>query len=98
LLPAAYIAAVCKDGTAQAGSEHLDPQISASEFVFLNLRLIEGFEPARFEDRFGLAFEERFGAVAERLFEGGLLLREGGRVRLSDRGLELADSVFAEFL
>jgi hypothetical protein len=44
-----------------------------------------------------MAFEERFPQTA-RLFDGGLLLREDGRVRLSERGLELADSVFAEFL
>jgi hypothetical protein len=32
------------------------------------------------------------------LFDAKLLLREDGRIRLSDRGLEVADSVFAEFV
>jgi len=36
-------------------------------------------------------------ARAARLIEGGLLEHLGDRVRLTDRGVELADSVFAEF-
>jgi oxygen-independent coproporphyrinogen-3 oxidase len=97
-LPATYIAQVLKKGTAQAGSEALDEAVSASEFAFLNLRLTDGLDLRRFSRRFGLSLEQRFGPQLKRLIEGGLLLREEGRVRLSDRGLELADSVFAEFL
>jgi oxygen-independent coproporphyrinogen-3 oxidase len=96
-LPATYIERARKDGTAQAGGEDLDAAVSAAEFAFLNLRLIEGLELRRFIERFGVAFEERFPQTG-RLFEGGLLLRDGRWVRLSERGLELADSVFAEFL
>ncbi|HEV3110600.1 MAG TPA: radical SAM family heme chaperone HemW [Candidatus Binataceae bacterium] len=97
-LPASYIAKARRDGIAEAGNETPDAALSASEFAFLNLRLIDGLELSRFADRFGITFEERFGSRLERLIEGELLLREGGRVRLSERGLELADSVFAEFL
>ena len=68
------------------------------EFVFLNLRLREGFELADFEARFGVELRRIFGARAARLFEGGLLIRAEGRICLSERGLELADSVFAEFI
>jgi oxygen-independent coproporphyrinogen III oxidase len=97
-LPATYIERASKSGAAQAGNETLDAAVSASEFTFLNLRLTQGLELRRFTERFGVTFEERFGRVLERLIEGGLLLHEEGRVRLSSRGLELADSVFAEFL
>ncbi len=97
-LPAAYIAQAAERGIAEAGSEALDEMVSTSEFAFLNLRLIDGLELRRFGERFGVSFEERFGAQLKRLVEGGLLLREHGRIRLTDRGLELADSVFAEFL
>ncbi len=97
-LPQAYIAAATTNGVAQAGGETLDAGVSASEFTFLNLRLTAGLELRRFEQRFGVSFEQRFGVQQKRLTEGGLLLHEGGRIRLSERGLELADSVFAEFL
>ncbi len=96
-LPAVYIERARKQGMAQAGGEDLDAAVSAAEFAFLNLRLLEGMQLHRFAERFGVAFEERFPQTG-RLFDGGLLLRDGGRVRLSERGLELADSVFAEFL
>ena len=64
----------------------------------MNLRLRDGFALADFEARFGATFDSIFGARAARLFEGDLLVREQGRIYLSERGLELADSIFAEFI
>jgi oxygen-independent coproporphyrinogen-3 oxidase len=66
--------------------------------VFLNLRLRDGFALEDFTRRFGPSFEEIFESRTARLFEGGLLENQRGRIRLTDRGLELADSVFAEFV
>jgi oxygen-independent coproporphyrinogen III oxidase len=97
-MPARYSAAALAGGIAEAGSETVDAATAAGEFVFLNLRLREGFALSDFEARFGVTFDARFGAQTAHLFEADLLLREVGRVRLSDRGLELADSVFAEFV
>ncbi len=96
--PAQYIALATRDGIAEAGSEAIDDRTAAGEFVFVNLRLREGFALAGFNARFGREFDDVFGVRAARLFESELLLREGGRIFLSDRGLELADSVFAEFV
>jgi oxygen-independent coproporphyrinogen III oxidase len=97
-MPARYIAAVHARGLAEAGSETVDAEVAAGEFVFLNLRLREGFALEDFAARFGVSFDARFGERSSILFDAKLLVREGGRIRLSDRGLELADSVFAEFV
>jgi oxygen-independent coproporphyrinogen III oxidase len=97
-IPARYITSATETGFAQAGEETINPAIAAGEFVFLNLRLRKGFALAEFSRRFGADFEAIFGSRAAVLFEGALLIRDGGRIFLSDRGLELADSVFAEFL
>ena len=97
-MPARYSAAALAGGLAEAGAETVDAAVAAGEFVFLNLRLREGFALSDFELRFGVSFDARFGTRAATLFDAGLLLREGGRVRLSVRGLELADSIFAEFV
>jgi oxygen-independent coproporphyrinogen III oxidase len=97
-MPARYIAAVQARGLAETGSETVDAEVAAGEFVFLNLRLREGFALEDFAERFGVSFDDRFGARSSILFDAKLLMREGGRIRLSDRGLELADSVFAEFV
>jgi oxygen-independent coproporphyrinogen-3 oxidase len=96
--PARYVERAREGGAAEAGSERIDERTAAGEFVFLNLRLREGFALDEFRARFGVEFDERFGSQAARLCEGGLLERGGGRVRLSERGLEIADSVFAEFV
>jgi oxygen-independent coproporphyrinogen-3 oxidase len=95
--PARYLA-MATAGNCESGAEVIDARTAAGEFVFLNLRLREGFALADFAARFGTGFDAVFGAQAAPLIEGGLLLDEGGRIRLSERGLELADSVFAEFV
>ena len=97
-MPARYSAAALAGGLAEAGAETVNAEIAAGEFVFLNLRLREGFDGSDFEQRFGVSFDERFGIQSARLFDAGMLVREDRRIRLSDRGLEMADSVFAEFV
>ncbi len=96
--PTTYIKRALNDGIAESGGESVDDRTAAGEFVFLNLRLNEGFARADFEHRFGRSFDGFFGAVPARLFADGLLMSEHGRVRLSERGLELADAVAAEFV
>jgi oxygen-independent coproporphyrinogen III oxidase len=97
-MPARYIDVATKTGLAEVGGESIDPAMAAGEFAFLNLRLREGFALTEFARRFGVDFATYFGAKVAALFENELLIRAQGRVSLSDRGLELADSVFAEFL
>jgi len=96
--PGRYIKLARRDGRAESGGEEIDQTTAASEFVFLNLRLREGFAEQEFAARLGRRFDDVFGARAARLVEGGLLVRSAERIFLSDRGLELADSVFAEFV
>jgi oxygen-independent coproporphyrinogen-3 oxidase len=96
--PARYIALATETGIAETGSETVAPHLAMGEFVFLNLRLREGFASADFSARFDMSFDEAFGARAAGLFEGELLENRAGRIRLTERGLELADSIFAEFV
>ncbi|HZO80683.1 MAG TPA: radical SAM family heme chaperone HemW [Candidatus Binataceae bacterium] len=97
-MPARYIERALGEGIAEAGAEEVDARSAMGEFVFLNLRLRAGFALGDFQSRFNCTFDEVFGARAAPLVEGGLIRREAGRVLLSERGLELADSIFAEFV
>jgi len=96
--PASYISAIEERKSAESGAETIEQAAAQSEFVFLNLRLREGFALADFYERFGRTFECIFGLVAATLFNNGLLTLDCGRIKLTDRGLEMADSVFAEFV
>lgn len=97
-MPAKYIAAVQKTGLAETGAETIDARTAASEFVFLNLRLRAGFNREHFKRRFNHPIEAIFGNEIASLTGDGLLDADDGRIRLTDRGLEMADAVFAEFV
>jgi oxygen-independent coproporphyrinogen III oxidase len=97
-LPSRYVAAIGEQSIAEAGAETIDEATAQSEYVFLNLRLRDGFALADFHARFGRNFECIFGRIATPLVNDGLLTIDRGRVFLTDRGLEMADSVFAEFV
>jgi oxygen-independent coproporphyrinogen-3 oxidase len=87
-----------RTGSPEVGGETIDYRAAISEFVFLNLRLRHGFALRAFRERFGEEFDGAFAQLSSRLIEDRLLIEDDGRIFLSDRGLELADSVFAEFV
>lgn len=85
----------------QAGAEEvseLTTEEQMEEFMFLGLRLADGVDTEEFQRCFGKSVEEVYGrAIAE--FEAqGLLLRAGGRLFLTPRGIDVSNMVFAEFL
>lgn len=96
--PNGYLALALAAGSAEAGAERIEGRAAMGEFVFLNLRLREGFRLDDFESRFGLGFDEAFSIAVTEFFDGGLLERAGDHIRLTERGLEVADSIFTEFV
>ena len=69
-----------------------------SEFVFLGLRRISGIELSRFKAIFGKDFWELYGDETKNLIGRGLLEHSGDKLRLTPLGLDLANSVFSEFV
>lgn len=70
------------------------------EYMFLGLRLTEGIASEGFQAAFGRTLEEAYGAVIRKNERDGLLeYRDGGRrLALTERGLDLANYVMAQFL
>lgn len=95
--PTRYLQRIQSDGHARAFEEDLTDRQARGEFVFLGLRMLNGFADADFADRFGSDVSTIFPHVAT-LQDDGLLSAECGRWRLTPRGLLIADSVFATFL
>ena len=87
-------------GTLQqiAGGETPDDATLRADALILGLRLLEGVSRLEYADRFGEPPEAAFGEAIERHFRTGLLEDRDGRLRLTSRGLLLANEVFVDLL
>jgi oxygen-independent coproporphyrinogen-3 oxidase len=85
--PHAYIKQASASGHAVAGSETLSPERAAGEAAMIGVRLLDGTTAAR-----------DFPVQRTQLVEAGLLAERDGDVRLTRRGIELANQVGASFL
>jgi coproporphyrinogen III oxidase-like Fe-S oxidoreductase len=85
--PHAYIKQVSGSGHAVAGSETLSPERARGEAAMIGVRLLQGTTAAR-----------DFPSQRTQLVDAGLLAEQDGTVRLTPRGIELANQVGATFL
>ncbi len=98
-LPATYCAAVECGSPPRATEEQIEARTSMGETMMLGLRLLEdGVSTDAFAARHGVSLEAAFGPIVDGLVARGLLERLPDRVRLTERGLMLANDVCAEFL
>jgi oxygen-independent coproporphyrinogen III oxidase len=95
--PNAYAARAKATGTAVADREELTRSQAMGEACWLGLRQREGLLASEFSERFGESLEEVYPQTGA-LIDEGLLAWRGERLALTDRGLELADSVFATLM
>ena len=68
------------------------------EFMFLGLRMMEGVSEAEFMDCFGESVDRVYGAVLSELVRDKLLVREDGRIFLTEYGIDVSNYVFEKFL
>ena len=78
--------------------EELSERARMEETMFLGLRMVEGVSIAAFAERFGRDIHEVYGDVLERNEREGLITSDGARIRLTPRGMEVANRVMAQFL
>jgi oxygen-independent coproporphyrinogen-3 oxidase len=97
--PGRYVAALERNESAVTNVEILDDRTAMGETMMLGLRLLEdGVSPPSFAQRHGVSLIDQFGPQLARLTSMGLLEADEARVRLTTRGVLLANSVCAEFL
>ena len=92
-----YLEAVEAD-KARITEEHLTLEEKMEEELFLGLRKKTGVSKARFEEKFGVSFDQRYGQVVASLTEQGLLVPDDKQVRMTKRGLFLGDTVAEKFI
>ena len=71
--------------------EVLTKEVIESERVILGLRLLKGIDEE-------LIIKKEWKESVDKLIEGGLLIRENKKLKLTDKGLDLANQVFVEFV
>ncbi len=97
--PGRYIAALDRQESAVTNIEEIDEKTAMGETMMLGLRLLQDGVSARsFERRHRVSLFEQFAPQLSRLTSIGLLEVADERVRLTKRGVLLANSVCAEFL
>lgn len=68
------------------------------EMMYLGLRMMEGVSGEKFAKTFGCSMEKIYGEVIQRHRALGLLEKNGDRLRLTDRGIDVSNYVMADFL
>ena len=68
------------------------------EFMFLGLRKIKGVSEQDFYKSFKVSMDEEYKDNIENLIKEGLLVREGDRIRLTARGIDLSNYALSQFL
>lgn len=83
-----------------AESHYLSRQEEMEEFVFLGLRKRSGISLEEYRRRFGEDFYQIYQNVLPDLLENGLLAdtENHGRIYLTDRGIDVSNTVLAQFL
>lgn len=78
--------------------EFLSLQEKQEEFMFMGLRMNEGVSEAEFLRRFGESMDSVYGDEIKELISEELLVKKDGRLSLTDRGVDISNSVFEKFI
>lgn len=78
--------------------ERLTREDCMAETMFLGLRMTAGVSENEFFARYGVTPGEAYGEALQKHIRDGLLVRERGRLFLTDRGVDVSNYVMADFL
>ncbi len=84
--------------TGRCEVQELTQEEQMEEFMFLGLRLTEGVDLEAFFRTFGKTAEDIYGKQINAFLAQGLLERAGQRLKLTSRGIDVSNVVFAAFL
>jgi len=88
---------ISKSGQAVADTEESDLNRAAGEYMFSGLRLVEGVCLDAFATRFGKSAAELYPQISQWIGEG-LMATDSNRLRLTHRGILVANSIFVHFV
>jgi oxygen-independent coproporphyrinogen-3 oxidase len=95
--PAKYMQYAKQSRQAVVEREEIDLAKGASEFMFLGLRMTEGVSIHKFSSKFGKTPAEFYPRIRDWI-RGDLLEEKQGYLKLTSKGLLVANSIFVEFM
>jgi oxygen-independent coproporphyrinogen III oxidase len=95
--PARYMERMEQEGMAVTENESLTGAKAAAEFMFMGLRMTQGISVESFFRRFGQKPADIYPEIGEWM-EEGILEQQNDRLRLTRRGLMIADEIFVAFV
>jgi oxygen-independent coproporphyrinogen III oxidase len=99
LLPETYIQALERGDLPHSNTETIDERTARGETMMLGLRLLaDGIDASAFEARHGVPLDEVFEDAIAEMTRLGLIEATARGVRLTTRGMMLANDVAARFL
>ena len=93
-----YIARMAAGQPLASETRHLSPLERAEEALFTGLRLAEGVDVSAVGRRYDIDTWGRFGPALAPFITGGVVLREGDRIRLTREGMLVANEVMSVFV
>ncbi len=96
--PGTYYDMVLHSRLPYKDAECLSREAHFRETVIMGLRMINGISLREIEERFGITLVQYYGNVLERLLDTGLVTIDDGSLRLTQKGLPVANQVLAELV
>ena len=93
-----YVDRLSSGSSAITERRHLTPDEHLGDALFTGLRLSAGVELSGLSERFGTDVWDLYRGRLGPFQEAGLLVKEGGRIRLTRQGMLLANEVMAVFV
>lgn len=87
-------------GLFETEAHHLSEKEKIEEYVFLGLRMMKGISETAFKMRFGRSFAHMYQETLDKYISLGYIKtdRKKQRFFLSDRGIDISNTILAEFL
>ncbi|HAT4282283.1 TPA: oxygen-independent coproporphyrinogen III oxidase [Clostridium perfringens] len=93
-----YINSIKDNGEAVEEIINNSKNDNMEEFMFMGLRKINGIDENEFKNRFSMNINDVYGEILNKYIGEGLLIRESGRIFLSEKGIEISNVIMADFL
>ena len=93
-----YVRRIGEGQSAVSEERRLTPTARLEEALFTGLRLSAGLDLEGVGRRYGVDVWKRFGPRLVPFLDGGLLVRDGARLRLTREGMLLANEIMAVFV